>query len=360
MAVNNWRTLIGWYTAPNWVIYQEYSDWTVAPLDTTTTNNNITYTPTTTNTSLGWTASFSSSPFSTSDVLKYKYEWYNNAGDKDMANAFKTLWTWSTAYDKTANLVNDIYNQLWNYVTDKESGLAWAKYELARQLTDDLLGTRKYVMDMFGPEWQLTKEVNNYYWDLSNYIESDSGREIARIAAEWVHSGASLGALRAQRNEAYNQSFERYIKAKEQELAAKQTIASNLINYLSTLRQEYWDTTNAYVISQYQRLNDMLEAMANSIASTNSEIATAKYMPKTTSWGSSSSSSTTSTTNLTDYVDAYGKAQAYALGKWMNWDKMSEWDKNTLILNFMWIGWNAKNWWEETSKEESVKDNVTN
>ena len=118
--------------------------------------------------------------------------------------------------------------------------------------------------------------MNSYYDDLWNYLATDAWRQAANIAAQWMHSWASLWAIRAQQNEAYNESFGRYVQAKEQEINAKQQIASNLINYMSALRQEYWDTTNQYIISQYQRANDMLNSLSQNIASSNMELANAK------------------------------------------------------------------------------------
>ena len=119
----------------------------------------------------------------------------------------------------------------------------------------------------------MTNEINKYYDDLWNYLATDAGRQAATIAAQWMHSWASLWAIRAQQNQAYNESFGRYIQAKEQEINAKQQIAANLINYMSTLRKEYWDTTNQYIISQYQRANDLLNNLSQSIASSNIELA---------------------------------------------------------------------------------------
>lgn len=57
---------------------------------------------------------------------------------------------------------------------------------------------------------------------------------------------------------------------------------------MSTLRQEYWDTTNAYIISQYQRASDLLEWVSQSIAASNIELANAKLSRATAGSGWSS------------------------------------------------------------------------
>jgi hypothetical protein len=209
-------------------------------------------------------------------------------------DAYNALWSWSDAFSNTANQLNQFYNQLAADVSQREQGLASAKYDLANQLTNDLLSQRQYVMDTFGPQGTLTQEINKYYDDLGNYLATDAWRQAANIAAQGVHSWASLWAIRAQQNEAYNESFGRYVQAKEQEINAKQQIASNLINYMSTLRQEYWDTTNQYIISQYQRANDMLNSLSQNIASSNMELANAK-LSASLSRGSGSSSQWNST-----------------------------------------------------------------
>jgi hypothetical protein len=67
----------------------------------------------------------------------------------------------------------------------------------------------------------------------------------------------------------------------QQELEAKQNIQQNLINFMTALRQEYWDTANAYIISQYERANNLLNAISQNIASTNANIATARL----SAWG---------------------------------------------------------------------------
>jgi hypothetical protein len=67
----------------------------------------------------------------------------------------------------------------------------------------------------------------------------------------------------------------------QQELEAKQNIQQNLINFMTNLRQEYWDTANAYIISQYERANNLLNAISQNIASANANIATARL----SAWG---------------------------------------------------------------------------
>ena len=130
--------------------------------------------------------------------------------------------------------------------------------------------------------------MNNKLYYIINYLQTDAWRQAATIAAQWQHSGASLGAIRAQQSEAYNESFNRYVKAKEQQINAKQQLASNLLNYMSTLRKEYWDTTNQYIIEMYKRANDMYNAVAQSAAADVIQYNNLLATPKS-SWGSSSS-----------------------------------------------------------------------
>ena len=59
---------------------------------------------------------------------------------------------------------------------------------------------------------------------------------------------------------------------------------------MSTLRKEYWDTTNQYIISQYQRANDLLNSIGSDLTNQYVQLASARLSAKT-SWGWSSSSS---------------------------------------------------------------------
>ncbi len=281
----NWRYVVTWgYMDPDWNIVEE-TQWVPDNWENTVVSPSNTISPSTPS----WVSNPTiSSMFSMPETLKFQADWYYNQWNTNLWDAYSALWKDSSAFSNTANQINSFYNQLGSDVYQREMWLAWAKQDLANKLYSDMDWQRQYVMDTFWPEGSLTKEINNYYWDLSNYLSSEAGREAARIAAQWVHSWASLWAIRAQQNEAYNQAYERYIKAKEQELNAKQTIAANLINYMSTLRKEYWDTTNTYIIWQYQRANDLLNSLSQSIASTNAELATSKL---STSLSKSSSSS---------------------------------------------------------------------
>lgn len=313
MAINNWRYVVTWgYRDPSGQIVEEVQyvpnatrepDYIMNQIDSLLSwdksaeqiraEDGISYSP-------------SSDMFSPAETYKFKADGYYNLWDTALGDAYSALWNWSNAYSNTAKQINDFYNQLGNEVAQREAALAWVKTDLVNQLYGDMAQQRQYVMDTFWPEGTLTKEINSYYWDLSNYLSSEAWREAAKIAAQWIHSWASLWAIRAQQNEAYNQAFERYVKAKEQEINAKQTIAGNLINYMSTLRKEYWDTTNQYIIAQYERANDLLNNLSSSIASSNAELANAK-LSAATRWSGSSSGSTPMSWQdylaLQDYID---------------------------------------------------------
>ena len=277
MAINNWRFVVTWwYMDPNGNIIEEKQ---FIPSTTPVVNN-------TPSTSTG-----SNIPtFSNAEVYWLQSQWYANQWDTDMANAFWAI-AWDLGkYEKFWNTSINIADSLLNYIRWNEAWLQWVSWNLYNQLVNDLQNQRNYVYDTFWPEWTLTKEVNSYYDDLWDYLATDAGRQAAQIAAQWVHSWASLWAIRAQQNEAYNESFQRYIQAKEQQINAKMQIASNLINFMSTLRQEYWDTTNQYVIEMYKRANDYYNTIAQSAAADLDEYNQALATPA--SWSSSNSNIT--------------------------------------------------------------------
>ena len=290
MAINNWRTFSSWddaLTALQNIVNTWYASGDDALNDAIrivnqTTSPTETYSAYSNNTTTYPT-------FSVPETLKIQAQGYKDLGNDTLANAYNNLWTWSSQYDNVANQIWTFYNSLANDVTWRESMLANEKYKLAQQLNQDLLNSKDYVMGMFGPNGTLTNEVNKYYTDMWNYLATEAGREAANIAAQWVHSWASLWAIRAQQNEAYNNAYSRYLQAKEQEINAKQQIATNLINYMSTLRKEYWDTTNQYIISQYERANDLLNSISTDLVNQYTQLAWAQIRTWG-SWGSSSSS----------------------------------------------------------------------
>lgn len=208
----------------------------------------------------------SQDPFSTAETYALKAQGYANLWDNAMAKIYWDLANSLWQYSWYANTTVWAYDNLLNYISWNENKLQNVAWSLYNGLVNDINSQRTYVNNMFWPNWELTNEINKYYDNLWNYLATDAWRQAAIIAAQWQHSWASLWAIRAQQNEAYNQSFQRYVQAKEQQINAKQQIASNLINFMSTLRQEYWDTTNQYIIELYKRANDLYNNTALSLA----------------------------------------------------------------------------------------------
>ena len=208
----------------------------------------------------------SQDPFSTAEEYALKAQGYSDLWDNAMAKVYSDLADSLWNYTSDANAMIWTYDNLLNYMSWNENKLQNVAWTLYNDLVNDLNNQRTYVNNMFWPNGELTNEVNKYYDNLWNYLATDAWRQAAIIAAQWQHSWASLWAIRAQQNEAYNQSFQRYVQAKEQQINAKQQIASNLINFMSTLRQEYWNTTNQYIIKMYKRANDLYNNTALSLA----------------------------------------------------------------------------------------------
>lgn len=325
MAINNWRTIIGGYQWNDWNTYVEYSDGTVWVQNDTPTVNTNTFTP--------W------------ETFGLQAQGYYNMWDNNMWDAYSKLWKWSDVYSSAANDINSFYNQLYSDLYNREWQLWYVKSKLNKELVDDIANTKQMVMDYFWPNGSLTKEMNEYYGDLWNYLQTDAWRQAATIAAQGVHSGASLGAIRAQQNEAYNESFARYVQAKEQEINAKQKIAAQLIDYMSALRQEYGNTNNQYIIQHYERVNDMLNAVNNSMATNNVELRNAKLSRALAgSWGSSNASG-----NLNSFNTLNNLARAWFNSLWQwNYDELSPEEQQVITQYYLaWL------WKEEASNETS-------
>lgn len=285
-------------------------------------------------------------PFSVADTLAQRAQWYQAQGLEWLANSFRTLNRENNAYNNTANRITDYYTALANDINSRENALAQRKESLANQLSQDIANQRQYVMDYFGPNWIFTNEINKFYDENGNYLASEAGRQMAMANAEWIQSGASLWAQRAARNEAYNNAFQNYLKVKEQELSAKMNIQTQLINYMKALREEYGNTQNTYIISQYQRANDLLNAISANLADSQNQIALAQLQKATASSGWSSS-------NILQ--DALVANREIIRQYWTDTSKYPEWVLNQFISNNYII--DAYRWAAtEETKEEWTKE----
>lgn len=224
-------------------------------------------------------------PFSVADTLAQRAQGYQAQWLEWLANSYRTLNKENNVYNNTANRIASYYEQLANDINSRENALAQQKESLANRLSQDIANQRQYVMDYFGPNWIFTNAVNQFYDENGNYLASEAGRQMAMANAEGIQSWASLWAQRAARNEAYNNAFQNYLKVREQELSAKMNIQQQLINYMNALRQEYWDTQNTYIISQYQRANDLLNAISTNLADSQNQIILAQLQRATASTG---------------------------------------------------------------------------
>lgn len=386
MAINNWRYVVTWwYIDPNGNIIEETKyvpEKTYSPdhilsqvnslLNWTKTagqirmEDNIYWNPTTSATpsSIPASADLPTRTFSPAETYALQAQGYANAWDNAMATAYWDLANSLGKYSQYANTTLWAYDNLLNYIAWNEGKLQSAAWKLYNELSSDISRQRDYVNRMFWPEGELTQEVNKYYDDLWNYLATDAGRQAANIAAQWVHSGASLGSIRAQQNEAYNESFARYIQAKEQQINAKQQIASNLINFMSTLRKEYWDTTNQYIIELYKRANDLYNNVALSAAQ---DLDSYNKLRLSASWGWSSSTlndilksiwlvdnNWNPTTDATEVIKAQwdtstsnGTTTSQDTSKLGTWSRSAGWNSSNVdwvnvfnaMLNPVWFWW---------------------
>ena len=319
MIYENWKVV---YNPGNW-------NWGYDNLRWANQNNNNAY-----------------QPFSVADTLAQRAQWYQAQGLEWLANSYRTLNKENNIYNTTANRITDYYTALANDINSRENALAQQKEGLANRLSQDIANQRQYVMDYFGPNWIFTNEINKFYDENGNYLASEAGRQMAMANAEWIQSGASLWAQRAARNEAYNNAFQNYLKVKEQELSAKMNIQTQLINYMKALREEYGNTQNQFVISQYQRANDLLNAISANLADSQNQIALAKLQKATASTGWSSS-------NILQ--DALVANREIIRQYWTDTSKYPEWVLNQFISNNYII--DAYRWAAtEETKEEWTKE----
>ena len=351
----NWRyVVIWWYMDPNGNIVEE-TQWvpgsTTTPITTSSNNGGSGM--------IKWVASWISrqasnivSPMSTSDVLWARYQAAYNSGNTNLANAYKTLNKENTTYNKVANQIADYYGALADSVAKREQWLADAKYAVANKLFNDMASQKDYVWWLYWPNGSLTKAINTYYDDMGDYLASEAGREMAYADAQWIQSWASIWMMRAQRNQAYNEAFQKSLQVMQAELEAKQAIAQNLITFMTNLRKEYWDTSNDYIISQYERANDLLNTIEENIAKTSATIQAARF-----GWSGGSSSSSNSEENKSfDDLSNLEKLN-FLKDKWVKSDDINKIERKedwSVVIHFTdgdrtWSSWDiAKIWWWNT------------
>lgn len=337
----NWRyVVIWWYMDPNGNIVEE-TQWvpgsTTTPITTSSNNGGSGM--------IKWVASWISrqasnivSPMSTSDVLWARYQAAYNNGNTNLANAYKTLNKENTTYNKVANQIADYYGALADSVAKREQWLADAKYAVANKLFNDMASQKDYVWWLYWPNGSLTKAINTYYDDMGDYLASEAGREMAYADAQWIQSWASIWMMRAQRNQAYNEAFQKSLQVMQAELEAKQAIAQNLITFMTNLRKEYWDTSNDYIISQYERANDLLNTIEENIAAQSAQIQAARF------WWSSSSSS-----KGTDDEKSFNSLNGQEKMEFLRGDDGKEWTKKNGIVKIVidpngTTSWNVVYW----------------
>ena len=285
----------------------------------------------------GNASDYSSIKFSPQENFQLKAEWYSNLWQTDLSKVYWDLANNLWQYSWYANETVSAYNNLLNYMANNERWLQELAGNTYNKLVDDINSQRNYVNSIFWPEWKLTKEIDTYYDDLWNYLSTDAGRQAAKIAAQGLHSWASLWAIRAQQNEAYNESFWRYVQAKEQQINAKTNVATNLINFMSTLRKEYWDSTNQYIIELYKRAVDLYNNTALSLWQ---DLNNLNKLRMASGWGSSWWSSLNDLLSALWYLDGDDSASSskntVVKWEWSQWE-WSQWGWGSKL-------WNAVTW----------------
>ena len=279
-------------------------------------------------------------PFNTYDNLTMQSKAWSNT-NPNLSEAYSSLADWLWRYSNVAKQIWGFYDATANAIAQREWDYANAQYQLANQLNQDIANQRNYINSVFWPNGSLTQEINKYYDDMWNYLASEGWRQMANVAAQWIHSWASLWLLRAQQNEAYNNAFQNYLKIKEQEINAKQSIQAQLIDYMTKLRQEYGNTTNQYILWQYQRANDLLNSLNSDLQNQYTNLALAQIQG---SWSGSSSWSASASAS-SPLVDALNPNNQSA-------DSTNNLDSNNQNTNKWWTSinawWGTSWWWTST------------
>lgn len=250
-------------------------------------------------------------------------------------------------WDIQRNILN-WYDGLANDVANRQQYVTNISGNLANNLLWDINNQRDYIYSMYWPNGSITQEVNDYYSWLANAIAGDTGRQLAQNDVNAKEIGMSVGANRNAQNQIYNEGYERALKAKEADINAKNNIVSALQNYMSSLRSEYGDTTDKYIIQKYQQANDLLNQIQSSMTQdmVNLENSRLQYnMQRSLSWWNGGNSSKTSSDDVV-IVD---------------WKETKVWDLTNEQLNNIITNINkyAQEEWR-TKEENAVAQNIYN
>ena len=209
------------------------------------------------------------------DYLNNYADYYGNT-QPNLADRYKQLANQAGIWGDTQRNILNWYDALANDVSNRQDVVTGMSSNLANDLLGDINNQRDYIYSLYWPEWSITQQVNDYYSALSNSLAGDTGRQLAQNDVNAREIGMSVGANRNAQNEIYNQWYQRSLQAMEQDINAKNQIVNQLQTYLTQFRQEYWDTTDKYLIQQYQKWVDLLNQIQSWLTEQMINLETAK------------------------------------------------------------------------------------
>lgn len=191
------------------------------------------------------------------DYLNNYADYYGNI-QPDLAWTYKDLANQAGIWWDTQRNILNWYDTLANDVANRQNNVMNMSWNLANDLIGDINNQRDYIYSLYWPEWSITQQVNDYYSWLVNSLAWDTWRQLAQNDVNAAEIGMSTWANRNAQNDIYNQWYQRSLQAMEQDINAKNQIVQQLQTYLTQFRQEYGDTTDKYLIQQYQKGVDLL------------------------------------------------------------------------------------------------------
>ena len=228
------------------------------------------------------------------DYLNNYADYYGNI-QPDLAWTYKNLANQAGIWWDTQRNILNWYDTLANDVANRQNNVMNMSWNLANDLIGDINNQRDYIYSLYWPEWSITQQVNDYYSWLVNSLAWDTGRQLAQNDVNAAEIGMSTWANRNAQNDIYNQWYQRSLQAMEQDINAKNQIVQQLQTYLTQFRQEYGDTTDKYLIQQYQKWVDLLNQIQSWLTEQMAWLETARLQNAIAKMNSSQNTKTTLT-----------------------------------------------------------------
>jgi len=187
------------------------------------------------------------------------------------SNLLKTAYNDYGAFSQWANNINQFYNNLYNETDPYYNTFAKINQWLDSDITNQLRWQLATAYGQYGPEWEQTRRVAEYYADAANNIAQQNAAAVWQANVDATASWANTGAVRQATAKAELDANTNYINLKQKEIENYDNIYKNLNTYIDNYIKTYGNSKDKYVRDTYNQLlqykQGIEQAKANSLIS---------------------------------------------------------------------------------------------